>query len=541
MIRRCAVSVLMLPAIALAACGTQDLDGIPGVFRFNNGAEPQTLDPALMTGSPEFTVAINLFEGLVTPHPETLEPLPGVAESWDISGDGLTYTFHLRRDARWSNGDPVTAHDFAYSWRRVLTPSTASLYAYQLYYVVNAENYHRRDDPDFEGAPVTDWSEVGIRADDDATLRIQLREPCPFFLHLCAFQTLMPVHQATVETCGERWTRAQHIVSNGPFRMASHIPQYLITLAKNPHYHDAARVRLEQVRIYAIEDVNTAFLKYECGGLDVGNVPLPMVDRALRRPDAVQYDQMITYFYRFNTTRPPFDDARVRRAFSLAVNKQEICDNVLRAGQEPAATFVPPSMHGYHAPEGLAYDPEEARRLLAEAGYPRGEGFPQVSLLFNTSESHRTIAEVIQSQWEKALNVRVLLTNQEWQTYMVNVNKFEYDISRAGWIGDYPDPNTFLDLFVTGGGNNRTGWGNSRYDALIQQAGRERDAAARMELFREAERLLCAEECPILPIYFYKGLALRRPYVRGYHYNLQTLHPLKYVWIDAGGERTARP
>lgn len=496
-------------------------------FTFENGTDVQTLDPALMTGQPEHRIANAIFEGLTTRSPNGAEILPGVAESWEVSPDGLRYTFRLR-DCVWSDGTPVTAGDFVYSWRRALDPAMgAAYYAYQLFYLRGAE--------EFNAGKLRDFSRVGVRAPDQKTLVVELKTPTPFFLYLTSFYTLFPVNRACVEKHGELWTRPGKIVGNGPFILTEWVTSRRIRLAKNPRYWDRDRVRLATVDALPTENEATAFNMYmtgEADWVDGAGIPLHLIDLLRRRPDFHKTTILVTYFYRFNVTRPPLDDRRVRRALDLAADKQRIVDKILRAGQIPATTLVPPSMPRYRSPEGLGYDPAEARRLLAEAGYPGGKGFPRTSILFNTSEAHKQIAVEMQAIWKENLGIQVELENQEWGTYLNTESTLDYGISRAGWVADYPDPNTFLDMFVTGGGNNRTGWGSPRYDALIAAAGRERGEGRRMELFREAERILVVDEVPIMPIYFYVSLNLYNANrIGGIYPNPLDEHPLKYVFI----------
>ena len=522
----------LVKALAAAACvgicataGPAEAAAPPArkTLTFNNSVEPKTLDPALMTGVPEHTLAMALFEGLVTYHPKTLEPAPGVAKSWKLSKDGLKYTFQLRESV-WSNGDPVTAGDFVYSWRRALEPETAAEYAYQLWYIKNARLYTK--------GKLADFSKVGIRAPDPRTLEVTLEHPTAFFLGLLAFETFMPVHRGCVEKHGDRWTRPENIISNGPFVLKEWKPQDRIVMEKNPRYWDAENVKLDRIAAFAITNQNTALMRYETEELDwVNPLPLPMIPQLKKRPDYHKAPYLGTYFYRFNCKRKPFNDPRVRKAFNLALDKAKICKYVMHGEYEPATTFVPPMIPPYKSPEGMGHDPKRAAKLLAEAGYPGGKGFPRVTLVYNTSTQHQSIAVVAQNMWQKALGVEINLVNQEWKVYLNTVNKLEYDIARSGWIGDYMDPNTFLDMFVTNGGNNRTGWSNKRYDELIARAARTPDTAKRLKMLREAEDILVNRELPIMPVCFYSSLSLRRASVKGFYSNPRDLHPFKYIDI----------
>ena len=492
---------------------------------FNNGAEPETLDPHVMTGVPEHTLALALFEGLTSHHPETLQALPGVAEWWEISDDGTVYTFHLRRDAKWSNGDPVTAEDFRWSWKRALDPATASQYAYQLYAVVNAQRFNAGETKDF--------AEVGCEAVDAHTFRVTLAAPTPYFLDLTSFETLMPVHRATVEEHGIAWTQPRNFVGNGPFVVSEWKPRDEIVMTPNPHYWNAGIVRLRTIRAKALDDMNTAYNEYLAGKLDwMKAIPQKRIDEVQQHPDYYVWPYLGSYFYRFNVTRKPFDDVRVRKAFNAAVDKDSLCRNTLKAGQIPATGFVPPGIHGYEGVTGHPYDPEGAKALLAEAGFPGGRGFPDVELLYNTSEAHQQVAEVISSMWREVLGINVKLRNMEWKVYLDDVDNLRYQIARAGWIGDYTDANTFMDMFVTDGGNNNTGWWDAQYDRHIAEAAQEQDPLARARLFAQAEEILCVDEMPILPIYYYVNQGLLRSRVKGLAENIRDLHPFQLIYID---------
>lgn len=493
---------------------------------FINGAEPETLDPALITGQPEGRIANALFEGLTTFDADG-KPEPGVAERWEITPDGKVYTFHLRANARWSNGDPVTAHDFRASWERTLSPATGSAYASQLYFIENAQAFN-------EGK-LTEFSRVGVEAPDARTLRVTLVNPTAFFLDLCAFITLAPVHLPTVERYGDDWTKPAHLVGNGAYRLAAWRINDRIRLEKNPHYWNADKVALRSVDALPISDANTAFNFYATGQadltLDKGIVPTQFLDELKKRPDCHTAPFLGTYFLRFNCTRPPFDDARVRRAVALVIDKELLVEKITRLGEPPAASMVPPGAGGYTPPPGLERDPEAARRLLAEAGFPGGEGFPRISYLYSEGGLNRAIAVEIQAMLATELGIHIDLAPQEWKVYLQSMNNLSYDLCRSSWVADYNDPNTFLSLFTTHDGNNRTGWSSPEYDALIEAAAREPDAARRLELFGKAERLLVSEAAPVLPLYFYIGVQLYdADRLGGIRPNLTDEHPLKAMF-----------
>jgi oligopeptide transport system substrate-binding protein len=466
-------------------------------FAYLLGAEPETIDPTLCSGQPEGRVARTLFEGLTANDPADLHPIPGMARSWDITRDGLVYTFHLR-PAVWSDGHPVTARDFAYAWERLLAPKNAARYANMLYPVANAEAYNK--------GTITDPTQLGFKAANDSTFVVTLQSPCAYFLDLCAFYTLLPVPRWAIEAHGDEWIKPEHIVTNGPFLLGEWILNRHFRFLRNPHYWDAEHVTLEVADGFTSDNINANFNLYMSGVLDwvdSGAVPLFVIPELMRRPDFHVAPYFNTYFYRFNVTRPPFNDARVRKAFFLAMDPSAITQYVLRAGQEPAHSLIPPGIPGYTEAQLPKRNIEEARRLLAQAGYPSGQGFPKVELLFNTSEAHKQVGEVLQSQWKEALGVKVELVNQEWKVFLNSVQRLDYGMARGGWIGDYLDPNTFLDMWTSQNGNNRTGFADPAYDALIERAGRTLDPAHRMQLLHEAETWILDKEMIILPIYYY--------------------------------------
>jgi oligopeptide transport system substrate-binding protein len=503
---------------------------------FINGAEPETLDPALLTGQPEGRVVNALFEGLTTFNAEGRSG-PGMAERWEISPDRRVYTFFLRPEALWSDGTPLTAHDFVASWRRTLLPETAASYNYQLFYIKNAQA--------FAEGKVTDFSEVGVKALDDRTLEVTLENPTPFFLDLCATPPLAPVPVGVVEKEGDDWIKPGRMVNNGAYLLDTWRINDVIRLRKNPDYWNAVNVALEIIDVLPIAKDTVAFNFYASGladlCMDKGLTPPALLDELKKRPDFHPAPFLGTYFLRFNCRQGPFADARVRRAFGMAIDKSRIVKKITRAGELPAGSFVPPGLEGYVSPDGLPYDPEAARDLLAEAGYPGGVGFPLVNYLYDDRGSNEFIAVELQDMWKRELGVTVNLAKQEWKVYLNSLSSLDYDIARSSWVGDYPDPNTFLDMFLTGGGNNRTGWSDPNYDRLIGDAARETDPARRFAILREAEDLLVARAAPICPLYFYVGIQLYDPNrLGGIEPNVLDEHPLKAMYRKDRGERGRR-
>lgn len=502
------------------------------VLLIGNGTDPEDLDPQITTGLPEHRIHMALFEGLVNHDPVNLQPIPGVAESWEISDDGLSYTFHLRSNARWSNGDPVTADDFVFSYRRMLTPSFGAEYAYMLYVVENAQLYHQGE--------LTDFSKVGFVAQDPHILRISLKAPTPYFLSLINHNSWYPVHPPTIlkygpaDRLGTRWTRPGNHVGNGPFVLLDWNVSDVVVVEKNPLYWDSNHVKLKEIRFLSIENRVTEERAFLSGQLHLtDSVNANSLDRLRReRPDHLLLEPWLgTYYYILNTKVPPLDRKEVRMALNLAIDRTAIVESITKGGQLPAYHFTPPNTAGYTSRSRLQENLSRARELLAQAGYPDGRGFPSLPLLYNTSEAHRPIAEAIQDMWKRNLNIEVRLENQDWKVYLQSRSLGDFSISRAGWIGDYNDPNTFLDLFTRSSGNNHTGWSNSQYDALIAQAGRTLNPLERHELFQEAETILI-EELPIIPIYFYVRAYLKHPSVRSWHANILDLHPYKFVHLQ---------
>lgn len=510
-------ALALLLTLFLGACGggptPADTAADAGILLLGNGAEPQGLDPHLVTGLAEHRILRTLFEGLTDLDPVTHEPVPAVAERWDLSADGLVYTFHLRTDATWSNGDPVTAHDFVYGWRRILSPRLAAEYSYMLWVIKNAAAYNRGE--------ISDFSNVGVEALDDRTLRVTLEHPTPYFLTMQVHQSYLPVHRPAIEAAGAidargtDWASLGKLVGNGPFVLTAWAPNRVLSVRKRADYWDAASVALNGVDFLPIDDEQTEERSFRAGEMHVTQtVPsnkIPVYRK--QHPDRIRIAPYFgAYFYRFNVTQPPLDDPRVRQALTMSVDRQAIVERVTRGDQQPATFLTPPGVAGYTPPEGLRYDPERARALLAEAGYPNGQGFPALEILYNTSDNHRRIAEAVQQMWRETLGIEVGLYNQDWKVYLSSMNNLDYDIVRGSWIGDYLDPMTFLDLFVTDGGNNRTGWASPGYDALIAQANQTADPAERAAVLREAEAVLL-EEAPVLPIYVYTRLNLISPHV----------------------------
>ena len=532
--RRCAsaIAVLCMLAISLGCSESTERQSNTGaILHKGNGAEPESLDPHIITGQPEFNIAWALFEGLTALAPRTLEPVPGAAKSWEVSEDGLIYRFTIRSDARWSNGDPLTATDFVFAWQRMLSPGLGGAYAEFLHCIENARDYN-------EGR-INDFSQVGVHAEGDNLLVVRLVRPTPHFLFMLSLPCYMPLHGPTVLRFGTiddrnaEWTRAGNLVSNGLFQLTHWQPNRALKVRRNPHYWDANSVRLDGVDFHPIQSVQTEERAFRTGKLHLTNTLATNKIEVYQRenPDLLHIDpQFGTYFYRFNTTRPPLDDRRVRRALAMSINREEIVKYVTRGGQKIAESLVPPGS-GYRCDARIPYDVERARALLAEAGYPDGKGFPTMTVLYNTSEDHRIIAEAVQHMWRTNLGIDITLVNQDWKVYLNTVEQLDYEIARGSWIGDYIDPSSFLNLFTSYSAHNRAGYSNPEYDALIEKAVHTLDRDSRFEVLQEAEHLLL-EDAPIAPIYFYAIVHLKVPELKGLEPNLLDYFVYKNMYFD---------
>jgi oligopeptide transport system substrate-binding protein len=503
---------------------------------FNNGGEPETLDPALLTDAVSANLTYQLLEGLTVYDTKTLEPRPGAAAKWDISSDNKTYTFTLREDAKWSTGEAVTADDFVFAWTRALNPTLnagrPSPYAFRLFPIKNAEA--------FNSGKITDAGQVGVKAKDKKTLEVTLDNPIPYFLQITAFHTLMPVSKAAVEKFGKDWTKPENYVGNGAFKLAEWKERDHVTLVKNPNYWDAKSVRLEKITALPIEDADGALGLYQRDQIDwARGLPTGTIEQWRSKPDLHSDPALILQYLKFNTTRKPLNDPRVRKALSMALDRKAIIDKVLKGGQLPGATVTPPAFLSYNtgpdspAPKGLPEDLAQARKLLADAGFADGKNFPKLTVIYNTSAVHKAVYEAIQQQWKERLGVEVNLESQDFQVTLKNQRDLNYDLARAGYVGDVPDPNTFLgDLFTSTSEFNNTGWSNKKYDDLIKQANATLDPKSRYKAFADAEKLLVEDELPIAPIYFSVNLNLVKTWIKGMDYNLLDLHYLKTVYSE---------
>lgn len=631
----------------------------PADFTYDNGNEIQTADPAKATGQPEHRIINALFEGLLRSLPPDkweekygpgenvpMPPQPAMAERYEVSPDGLTYTFHIRKGAQWSNGDPVTADDFAWSWRRTLHPETLGKYAYQLYYIAGAQEYNtaqvekgtqveietptrryplqafprgtilrgtvtkiikppppkippsasdekkekiqadwkdqwiffvklqevqrsgwdRAEHPYREGDEIAVSKEpqkaqalyqgdiyrclhilpdfestVGVKSipsqepDAPQQLVVTLKAPTAYFNELVAFYPYFPVNRRCIEDHGSpNWTKPENMVCNGPFTMTMRRIRDRIRLEKNPYYWEADKLRLSTVDALVVRSETTTLNMYLDDQIDWGTqVPASMIPTIKQKlgSEFQTSPELTIYLYRVNCTRPGLDNPKVRQALSRAIDRKNICEVVTQAGDSPATAVVPPGLPGYVSASGGDFNPQAARKLLAEAGYPDGKGLPEIEIMYNDLDIHRTIAERVQQLWRQHLGIKTRLRSLEWNTYLASQDKLDYMVCRAGWVGDYPDPNTFLDMWTSTSGQNQTGWKNERFDKLIEEAGREVDVQKRLQILHAAEQIL-VEDCPILPIYWRVSKNLVKPHVKGWFLNAQDVHPLNLIWVD---------
>ncbi|MCH7700872.1 MAG: peptide ABC transporter substrate-binding protein [Planctomycetes bacterium] len=600
MFARLMITCLVLTAGILLIVG-QGSEAGRADFCYLNGAGINTLDPAQISWNQDIRLALNIWEGLTTYHPETTTPIEGVAEfPPDVTDDGLIYTFHLREDARWSDGSPVTAGDFVRGWRRAIEPGSAGDYAFFILdTIVGARDYYewrqkkvarltelwrnvsttgtadaQRRHAESLRAHVEEmdrrFASVGLDAIDDRTLEVRLIRPCAYFLDLCAFVTLLPCHQSIARlreryldhpitaqglvVYNHQWTKPDYhandypgLITNGPYRMTEWVFKRRARLEVNPYYWDAESITCRTIDMVVYDDLNTALLAYESGDLDF--LPDMQVDydhelvRLCKegiRSDFYFPNVFGTYYYLFNCRDErfrgeinPFVDKRVRKAFSLAVDKQQLVDKVIGRGDPVSDHLIPPgSIPGYESPPGAAYDPDEARRLLAEAGYPGGNGIPVIEILYNTGYQHGKICEALSQMWERELGVRTALVGKEAKTFADDKVNHQFMVARAGWYGDYGDPTTFLDVFATDNGNNDAGFSNDRFDDLLVRAADIQDPGQRLTVLADAEALLIQDEFPAMPLYQYTNLLAIKPHVSGLYPNPRLMFPFRYLRVE---------
>jgi len=605
------------------------------VLRYVSGSEPESLDPQVSSGQPEARIYMALYDGLAEYHPKTMEPIPSIAERWVINEDATEFVFFLRHDAKFSNGDPITAKDFVYTIHRGFSPELASRLANLGYDIKYAEAYNSMDsfvrdpatgrfllaseakpadakedsaattgqaadapseqDAQFrqrlsmkgeDAAPDTPFhkfmhsperlvvpsdekerqkafkanpklqslvagkefvpvkaDDVGVEAVDDYTLRITMRQPASYFLGLVPHQFFRVLPRKVIENYGGNWTKPENIVCSGAFKLAEHKPYNQLVVVRNPNFWDAANVHLDKIIFYPLEDITTMMNLYKAGDVDATynhTVPASWLKSGVRNyKDYMDAPENADEFWDINTTKPPMNDARVRRAFNMAVDKRALAE--YRVVAKPGFTLVPDIFHKYPRPQGDDFNPEKAKQLLAAAGYRDAGGnfdpkkFPvnDVEINYNTSESNRQVAEFVQAQWKENLGITVPLRNVEWKTFLDMRSKLDYKgFARAGWVGDYMDPYTYLSIFTAKeGGDNGTGWYDPKYNRMLADANAQSDETKRNEMLAKAEAYFLDQQ-PVVTLLITETSWMKKPYVKGMYPNPGTLHAWKYVYIE---------
>ena len=499
-----------------------------GVLDINIASEPDSIDPALNTSVDGAIMISHLFESLIRWDDDgegNAVLKPGIAESWEVSDDGLTWTFKLR-DAKWSDGKEITADDFVYSWNRLVDPATGADYEYMLDMV---KGY--------------DEKKLDISAPDPKTFVVNLNVKCPYFEEICAFPAVMPVRKDIIEA-NKTWTNSpETLVSNGAYKLEKWDHNSTLSMVKNPEYYDQDSVKAEKLAFHLQDDQNAIYASYRSGDLDfINSVPQEEIQKLLDTKELKIKPYVGTYFVCFNTEKEPFNDPKVRKAFSLAIDRNFIVNQVTGQGQEPATAYVPSGVYDAKGAEGDDFrtvggdyysindedyekNIEEAKKLMEEAGYKDGEGFPQIDYLYNTDENHKAIAEALQNMWQENLGVQVSLQNQDWNVFLKERKEGNYNIARHGWIADYNDPMSFIDMWLTGGGNNDAQYKNEEFDKFVKAAKATSDPDERMENMHKAEDILIGEDNVVAPLYFYNNSYMVKPNIEGLYYT-----PLGYFF-----------
>jgi oligopeptide transport system substrate-binding protein len=513
---------LLSCAFFLSACSSgQTTADVTQTFRMAIASEPPTLDWTLATDNVSIRVIENLMEGLAS-YDQDLKPIPAVARRWEVSPDGKTYTFFLRGDVRWTDGRPVTASDFEYAWKRLLDPKTGAEYAYFLYDVLNAY--------EFNSGKLKDPDQVGVRAISSDVLQVRLKKAVVYFPSIVTFVVTFPLRKDVVERYGNHWTDPEHMVTDGPFVLESWQHEYQVTLRANEHYF-GGRPRLDRIRMFVVPEGTTALTLYDTGDLDMVSLPPVAIPFYQSQKEYLHAPFLRGYYYGFNVRKRPFDDVRIRRAFSLGIDRSEF-PLILKGGELPATSWIPPGMFGFQPGIGLSFDPVKAKALLREAGYPDGKDFPSVEAAFNSSPENQIIAENLQEQWKRNLGVKITLNNQDWKVYLKALQVDPPPLFRLGWGADFPDPDNFMNLFTAISGNNHTRWENPQYDSLVDQAAKEPDPHRRQKLYDVAQRILTETDVPMMPLFVAAQNRLIKPYVKGLKLNAMDNLYLKVVWME---------
>ncbi len=512
--------LLFLPLFVAACSQTPAEKG--SRFRMAIANEPPTLDWTLATDSVSFNILTNIMEGL-TQYSEDLQPVPAVAKRWEFSGDGRVITYFLRDDVFWSDGKRVTAKDFEYSWKRLLNPQTAAQYAYFLFDIENAAEYN--------SGKIRDPAKVGVRALAADVLEVRLKRPVVYFPSITTFMVTFPQREDIVTRYGDTWTEPGKIVTNGPFTVAEWEHEYKLVLKANDRHYEG-RPKLDTVILYVVEERTTALTLYETGELEIIELPPVAIPHYRDSPEFAGKPQLRGYYYGFNVQKPPFDNVLVRRAFSHAIDRSRI-PMILKGEEIPTSSWIPKGMFGYNPDIGLKFDPEKARQLLAEAGYPDGKGLPPVKAVYNTQTRNRLIAEFLQGQWKQHLHVPVALESKEWKVFLSQLDTDPPGLFRLGWGADFPDPENFMNLFLSTSGNNRLRWSNAQYDHWVALGPTIQDSVKRQALYDRAQILLTETDAAMIPLFISVQNLLIKPYVRGLKLNSMELLYLKRLHLDS--------
>ncbi len=524
LVLRLVLCVLAISAVsALSACGLRG-GPEPGTLRINLGAEPPSLDWHVTTDSVSFDVVSNIMIGLAQ-YTNDLKVVPGCAGSWDISDGGKHYVFHIRKDIKWTDGKQLTARDFEYAWKRLLNPETGAEYSFFLYPIVNAFEYNT--------GKIKDPNLIGVKCTDDFTLDVRLKKPAAYFINLAAFCPTYPMREDIVKKHGDRWTEPENIVTNGPFLVKAWRHEYKIELDSNPTFFEG-EPELKHIKLFMVPEQATAFALYENDELDfVDNrsFSTPDVTRYRNSPEYHNFPLLRVNYMGFNVEKKPVNDPRVRKAIAMAIDRS-VFPKILRRGEQPIYTWIPPALPGYSPESAINYDPEGARKLLAEAGYPDGKGFPTLGLLFPNREDVRVQVEVMQDQLKRNLGIPVELVNQEWKVYLATLRRDAPPMYRASWGADFADPETFANLFTSNNGNNNTRWKNPEYDHIVDMASAEQDPEKRKRLYIQADTMLCRDQVPMTPTFQATQNCMVKPWVSGIAFNALDFQFFKTVKID---------
>ena len=501
----------------ILACSSQKAD-TRQVFRMPISNEPPTLDWTLATDSVSFDILTNIMEGL-TQYNSDMEPIPAIAERWETSDNGKVITYYLRDDVLWTDGQSVKASDFEYSWKRLLNPATAAQYAYFLFDIENAYEYN--------SGKITDPSKVGVSAKSELILEVRLKKPVVYFPSITTFMVTFPQRRDIVEKFKDHWTDPDKIVTNGPFKLSGWKHEYKLELTANNEFYEG-RPPLDMIVAYVVREKTTALTLYETGELEMVELPPVAIPHFKKHEEYDSLPQLRGYYYGINVAKSPFDNPLVRSAFAHSIDRSRL-PLLLKGGEIPSSSWIPQGMFGYNPNIGAKFDPATAQKLLTEAGYPNGQGFPDIVAMYNTNDANRLIGEFLQAQWKKHLNINVQLESQEWKVFLNRLQIDPPQIFRLGWGADFPDPDNFMNLFISTSGNNRLRWSNPYYDELVAIGATLNDSRERQRVYDEAQRILTEIDTAMIPLFVSTQNLLIKPYVKGFEMNSMELMYLKKV------------